>query len=57
MRHVRRVSLVREGKVSEPARYCGEARPDLADAKSDFMNAIYRAWSDYVYAKKNEMSV
>lgn len=24
-----------------------------ADAFTDFMNAIFRAWSDYTFAKKN----
>lgn len=28
-----------------------------ADALSDFFNAILRAWSDFVYAKKNETSI
>ncbi|MBI4559389.1 MAG: hypothetical protein HY706_17520 [Candidatus Hydrogenedentes bacterium] len=28
--------------------------PQGADAKSDFLNALARAWSDFVFAKKNE---
>lgn len=24
-----------------------------ADAFSDFLNSLFRAWSDYVFAKKN----
>jgi hypothetical protein len=28
-----------------------------ADAFSDFLNDISRAWTDFVYAKKNETSV
>jgi hypothetical protein len=29
------------------------ARPVLADAKTDFLNSLQRAWNNYVFAKKN----
>jgi hypothetical protein len=49
MKHVTQITLVRRGfSACEPA---------PADAKSDFMNALWRAWSDFVYQKKNETSL
>jgi len=39
MKHIRRVS---------------SARTIRADAYSDFLNAIWADWLDFVYAKKNE---
>ena len=56
MKHLGRVSAVQV--INAKAAY---RRPGydlgLADAKTDFMNAIWRAWGDYVYQKKNEVSV
>ena len=26
-----------------------------ADAYADFLNAVWRAWQDFLYAKKNEL--
>lgn len=54
MRHLTKVSVApkRATRVSLDELETGVLR---ADAKSDFMNAIYVAWEDYVYAKKNEM--
>ncbi|MCX5769087.1 MAG: hypothetical protein NTZ09_02260 [Candidatus Hydrogenedentes bacterium] len=55
MRHVLKVSatLMRP----EDRRRIFVAVPDRADAKTDFMNAVYNAWTDFVYQKKNELSV
>lgn len=48
MKHLGKVTRVREMALHTPG---------AADAKTDFMNAIWRAWSDYVYEKKNEMAL
>ncbi|NIA13392.1 MAG: hypothetical protein GWP08_04870 [Nitrospiraceae bacterium] len=57
MKHLQRLSVAKRLTI-EPSSRCGsETDPGLADAKSDFMNAIYRAWTDYVYQKKNELSL
>ncbi|HUW61418.1 MAG TPA: hypothetical protein VMZ06_10465 [Candidatus Bathyarchaeia archaeon] len=55
MRHVLKVSatLMRP----EEGHRAPVAVPDRADAKTDFMNAVYNAWTDFVYQKKNELSV
>ncbi len=48
MKHVMKLSrpgLERFGKQDAPA---------PADAKSDFINAVERAWDDYWYMKKNQ---
>ena len=58
MKHIRKVSRGREGTAWDAIR--GRSRAgalECADAKGDFMNAIWRAWSDYVFAKKNEVSI
>jgi len=52
MKHVTRVSADCEGSIRRLA--IAAPTPDSADAKSDFLNAIYRAWSDFVFQKKNE---
>lgn len=44
MRHIREVSAMRE------------VRATRADAKSDFLNAIWRAWWQFVFDKKAEVS-
>jgi hypothetical protein len=55
MRHVLKVSATcTRPEVLKRARV---AVPDRADAKTDFMNAVYNAWTDFVYQKKNELSV
>lgn len=41
MKHVRRVSAIRNTR---------------ADAYSDFLNTVWQAWLDFVFAKKNELS-
>ena len=57
MRHLRRVSVVKELTTGNAWRESAGTDPGLADAKTDFMNAVWRAWSDYVLQKKNEMSI
>jgi hypothetical protein len=55
MKHVLKVSAVSTGP--EALRRARVAVPERADAKTDFMNAVYNAWTDFVYQKKNEFSV
>jgi hypothetical protein len=57
MSHLRKVSAERADWMDASAQAADAcilgAAPMLADAKTDFLNAIFRAWNDYVYAKKN----
>ncbi len=55
MRHVSKVSAT----VTNPEvfRRVGVTVPERADAKTDFMNSVYNAWTDFVFQKKNELSV
>ncbi len=53
MKHVVKVSAKCEGAISRLS-IAHTPGPDFADAKADFLNAVYRAWSDFVFAKKNE---
>ena len=46
MKHIQGVSFGRENASA--------LRPNAADAKGDFLDAIFRAWQDFVFAKKNE---
>jgi hypothetical protein len=48
MRHLKRVSSLRTNRLCEVG-------PHEADAKGDLLNALARAWSDFLYAKKNEV--
>jgi hypothetical protein len=57
MKHIGKVSVVRERAATGAPRGRTGTEPGFADAKTDFMNAIWRAWSDFVYQKKNEVSV
>lgn len=57
MKHLHRVSVVSERAVKAVLRGGAEGTPSPADAKTDFMNAIWRAWGDFVYQKKNEVSL
>ncbi len=57
MKHLHRVSVVSERAVQAVLRSGTEGTPNPADAKTDFMNAIWRAWGDFVYQKKNEVSL
>ena len=52
MKHVGKVSVSRNAWTRN-----GVSHPDFADAKTDFMNAIWKAWSDFVVQKKNEVSL
>ena len=49
MKHLGKVSVVRNRLTSR--------EPGFADAKTDFLNAIWKAWSDFIVAKKNETSM
>ena len=55
MRHVLKVSA--RLRSPEELKRAIVAVPERADAKTDFMNAVYNAWTDFVYQKKNELSV
>lgn len=52
MKHLGRVSLSRE-----LAMRAAHAEPGYADAKTDFIAALWRAWQDFVYQKKNELTL
>ena len=54
MKHVFKVSAV-AGKPE--ARRNLATTPQTADAKTDLLNAVYNAWTDFVYQKKNELTV
>jgi hypothetical protein len=45
------------GKVTVARSVIHYREPGFADAKSDFMNAIWKAWQDFVVQKKNEVNV
>lgn len=53
MKHVAMISQQRRIEKSEVR---NTTSPFVADAKSDFMNAMWRAWSNFLYEKKNEVS-
>jgi hypothetical protein len=55
MKHLHKVSVINERALRSMLRGGVEANPGPADAKTDFMNAIWRAWGDFVYQKKNEI--
>ena len=56
MKHVGKVSVVRDTRAVWGA-WNGAAQPDFAtSAKTDFLNAIWKAFSDFLVAKKNETS-
>ena len=57
MKHVGTISSGRPTAARDVERDPTRAAPEPADAKGDFLNAIWRAWWDYVDAKKNELSV
>ena len=57
MKHVENISSVRDWTVRDCQ--AGNARTELgvADAKTDFLNNIWRDWQDFVFANKNEVSL
>lgn len=57
MKHLGNISVVRTTVTADPERVSTGTSPGFADAKNDFLNAIWAAWWDYVDAKKNELSV
>lgn len=50
MKHLGRITIESHMGLRDMAR----TEPGYADAKTDFLNAIWRAWSDFVFQKKNE---
>ncbi len=50
MKHIGRVSVVPNGLT---------VRRELSrgDAITDLMNGLWRVWNDFIYQKKNEISV
>ena len=54
MKHLQRVSVAK--RLASGSRCRTQTEPGLADAKTDFMNAVYRAWSDFVAQKKTELA-
>lgn len=62
MKHVQRVSAARAyalgaGRVAVNGARAGEPSPEFADAKTDFLNAVWLAWQNFMFAKKNELLV
>ena len=57
MSHIQKVSLARVALVdSEKHRHWTlESLPVVAGAKEDFLNALQRAWQDFLIAKRNEL--
>jgi len=56
MKHLGKVSVARTLSMLSGAQ--SGSHPDLAvDAKTDYLNAIWKATTDYVVAKKNEVSL
>ena len=55
MKHLGRVSVVRDWATGDFMRDRSGAELGFADAKTDFMNAVWRAWLDYILQKKNEV--
>jgi hypothetical protein len=55
MKHLGKVSAVRGSWVALKAR--SNSHPDMADAKADYLNAIWKATTDFAVAKKNEVSL
>jgi len=57
MKHVGKVSVVRDVRTVARGGN-GVAQPDFAtSAKTDFLNAIWKAFSDFLVQKKNEASL
>ena len=55
MKHLGKVSVARNTWIAPGAR--SGSHPDFADAKADYLNAIWKATTDFVVTKKNEVSL
>ena len=56
MKHLGKVSVARNTWIAPGAR--SGSYPDFAvDAKTDYLNAIWKATTDFAVAKKNEVSL
>jgi hypothetical protein len=53
MKHIGKVSVIRKHARGHTM----DTDPGFANAKTDFLNAIWKAWSDFIVAKKNEISI
>jgi len=57
MKHLGQVSAMRDARTMSSA-WNGRSQPDFAtSAKTDFMNAVWKAFADFVVQKKNEVSL
>jgi hypothetical protein len=52
MKHLGKVSVARRARITDKQRDSQD--PGFADAKTDWINAMYRDFNNFVYAKKNE---
>lgn len=57
MKHLGRISVVRDWTLGDAMQNCAGAGIGLADAKTDLKNAMWRAWLDFILQKKNEVRV
>ncbi len=57
MKHLSRVSVIHAETLRALVRDGNTVGPSPADAKTDFLNALARAWSDFVFEKKNSTTV
>ncbi len=57
MKQLSKVSVIHERALRGFTREGDTAVPSPAQAKIDFLNALVRAWSDFVMQKKNELGV
>ena len=57
MSHIQKVSSARVALVSSEkhSNWTVESLPVVAGAKEDFLNALQRAWQDFLIAKRNEL--
>lgn len=57
MSHIQKVSSARVALVDSEkhSHWAVESLPVVAGAKEDFLNALQRAWQDFLIAKRNEL--